>query len=146
VAQGCELATLLDEIDMDCVAAIWDPGNLKNGGWPEDPRAGLRVLGSRVAHVHVKNLHRTEQGKHYGSLLGGTVDWPEQLQCLQNLGYSGYLSLETHVRPGRVFDRSHLDYPGGYAFSDGAAGITRTLLGELQGLLHQCTDGSTHAA
>jgi L-ribulose-5-phosphate 3-epimerase len=145
VAQGHELARLLDEVDMDGVAALWDPGNLRNGGWPEDPLDGLKSLGRRVGHVHVKNVHHTPQGKRYGSLNGGTVDWPRQLRHLRDQGYRGYLSLETHVRPNRTFDRSSLDFPGGYSFSAGGLDITRELAAELKLILESCTGEHTHA-
>jgi len=137
VAQGSELAALLTELRDHGVRAVWDPGNVKNGGWPETLCAGANALAPFIEHMHVKNVHLTASGKVFGSLFGGLVDWPEQLRLLRSIGYEGYLSVETHHRTaeGARMDRATLDFPGGYAFSAGGCEPTRQLLEELDRLL-----------
>jgi len=134
LAQGSELAALLGEVGGG-VKAVWDPANVKNGGWPESTRKGLLALAPFIGHVHVKNVHLTPGGKRFGLLSGGEVDWPEQISLLRDRGYSGYLSAETHFRNDREFTRADLDFPGGFGFSVDGAGPTERLVEELRSLV-----------
>lgn len=135
VAQGSELARLVRAIGRDDVRSLWDPANVKNGQWPEEPAVGIQALGPTIAHVHVKNVHGTGDGRHYDALRGGGVDWPDQLRVLRELGYGGYLSLETHARRHRNMGRDQLDFPGGYDFSAGGEEATERLVAELRELV-----------
>lgn len=87
-----DVLAVLDRIDSPGIAALWDPGN----GWRrgEAPDAeSVERLGSRIAHVHVKNID--ERGS-WCSLQGGLIDFEDVLGRLRSTGYRGVLSLETH--------------------------------------------------
>jgi len=139
IAEGHSLARLLERVDRKDVRALWDPANVRNGGWPEDSGSGLRALGRRIAHVHVKNPHRNGAtgAMSYGTLAGGLVDWSEQLRLLAETGFEGYLSLETHARPDRVIPQSLLNFPEGDIFSDGGQTVTDTMLADLREMMHR---------
>ena len=55
----------------------------------------------RVRHVHVKNgvLGPGERFARCGPLADGDIDWPAHLGHLIDLGYDGYLGIETHYEP-----------------------------------------------
>ncbi|GER90228.1 hypothetical protein KDW_43900 [Dictyobacter vulcani] len=67
----------------------------------EDARKYGQVLGSRVAHVHVKDARRdqTEKSGWKLVLIGeGEVPVQAQLQSLYEHGYDGYVSVEWEKR------------------------------------------------
>lgn len=144
VGQGSDLARLLDLVGRPDVGALWDPGNVLNGGWPESIDTGVRALASRIRHVHVKNPHRQTDGSlRYGELPGGEIHWADHIATLAALGYDGVLSLETHWRTNRaLIGRAALDFPEGEGFSSGGEGATALMALQLQQLLapdHQRT-------
>ena len=136
VAEGRSLSRLLESIDRADVRALWDPANVRNGGWPESSASGLQALGRRIAHVHVKNPHKDPACDRlsYGPLTKGLVDWPEQIRLLGDIGYKGYLSLETHARPNRILPQSLLKFPVGDAFSEGGQPATVCMLTDLKAM------------
>ena len=69
----------------------------------EDSRpSNITALGSRLFHVHVKDSIRRPPATPgallaVGTPLGiGEVDWRGHLRALQQSGYRGMFSLETH--------------------------------------------------
>jgi sugar phosphate isomerase/epimerase len=103
VSSASAALRLLDGLDPAAVGAIHDLGNLVIEGG-EDNRAGLEMLGSYLAHVHVKNCswHAVE------TLADGTVRWEHRwdelptgqadvhgyLRTLREVGYDGWVTLE----------------------------------------------------
>lgn len=90
---------LLESFDPDLVGVIYDPGNLVAEGY-EDYRIGLELLGSYLAHVHIKNgvLQRPDGGGVWHSanapLWDGAVDFPFLFSTLKKIGYQGWLGVE----------------------------------------------------
>lgn len=137
VGCGAALARLIALVNRPDVRALWDAGNVVNGGWPMGAQAGLQALAGHVAHVHVKNPRAGAPGSMtFGSLQGGLVDWAQQIATLRAQGFSGTLSLETHWRSNIVLrGRDIFDFPGGYAFSQGGETATTLMMHELKALL-----------
>jgi sugar phosphate isomerase/epimerase len=133
VGEGSTLAELLRMIDDSRVCALWDPGNVINGGWPESVDVGVRALAGLIGHVHVKNPHVGSPGQFaFGPIAGGVIDWHAQIAALRESRYKGLLSVETHWREGRVIKgRRALDFPEGGAFSEGGATPTAYMIQEL---------------
>ena len=102
--------------------------------------ADLRLLASRLIHLHVKDAVRLtapKPGEHIavGTPVGvGEVDWRAHFRVLRELGYGGLLSLETHWRLEKI-DESLLHLPAGHAFSHGGETASRTCLHNLRALL-----------
>jgi len=120
VGNGRELATFLNQLDSKNVGAIWDPGNDiwdPNGEKPYPD--GYEYVKDRIIHVHVKDGVRSgRDGKPEFLPIGeGEVNYPEQLKALKMDGYRGYLSLETHWRPGKKIPWDQISRPGGGEFS-----------------------------
>jgi len=137
VGSGERLAALLEMLEGQRIMALWDPGNVINGGWEEDVKSGLEALSGRVAHVHVKSPHRRDDGVVvFGPMCGGLIDFSDQLRQLAAQHYTGFLSLETHWRKGHeLIGRDKLDFPVGHEFSYAAAPATEHMLGELNELI-----------
>ena len=81
-----QIAGLVDAIAEPAVMAYFDPGNAVYAGL--DPVAYARTLGSRIGQVHIKDPG--------GDLLGqGKVDLPGVVAALREVGFDGWLVLET---------------------------------------------------
>ncbi|MEU2060331.1 sugar phosphate isomerase/epimerase family protein [Streptomyces sp. NPDC013455] len=115
-----EVLDFLDALGRDDIGVLWDPANAVRGGWgpvryPSDYLMGRHL----IRHVHVKDPDGTNG---YVRLGDGDLDWPTMLARLADDGYTGFLSLETHWRHGRVLSPVNRDRPWGEDFSrDGFA-------------------------
>jgi len=80
------LAMLLDKIDSRAVGVYYDVANTTNFGF--DAPSEMRALGDRIVMIHIKD---TDQ-QHLG---GGRVPFPEVRAAVRDIGYDGWLVLET---------------------------------------------------
>jgi sugar phosphate isomerase/epimerase len=87
VGTGAELAAVLPAAPF--LGVIWDPANAAALGSTELP---VTVL-ERTVHVHVKDVDSTGDCVRVGA---GLVDQIALLRTLQEAGYDGFLSIETH--------------------------------------------------
>jgi L-ribulose-5-phosphate 3-epimerase len=87
-----ETRQFLDAVGSDYVKAYFDVGNVVVNGFPEQ---WLRILGSRVGRIHLKDF-KTAIGNLQGfvMLLEGDVNWPEVMRAVRDIGYEGYLTAE----------------------------------------------------
>lgn len=134
---AAELARVVDAVASPAVRALWDAGNDIYAPEPEIPYPdGYEALRGRIAHVHLKDAIRGEDGAVDGCRFGeGLVDWKGQLAALARDGYDGFLVMETHYRLGNVLSEEALRRPGGAAFSEGGIEPTRRCLQSLRELL-----------
>lgn len=92
-----EAAAYCDSFKSPMVKWHFDVGNVVNTGWPEQ---WARVLGPRIAAVHVKEFSRKlrdETGPRTGfnvDLFAGDSDWPAVMAALDQINYTGYLITE----------------------------------------------------
>ena len=87
-----EMRRLIDEVASPRVAVLFDTGNVVQFGFPEQ---WIRILGSRIREVHLKDFRRavgTVEG--FVSLLEGDVDWPEVMAALDEIAFDGFLTAE----------------------------------------------------
>jgi L-ribulose-5-phosphate 3-epimerase len=87
-----EMRSLIDEIGSERVRALLDTGNVLQTGYPEQ---WIRILGSRIGEVHLKDYRQgvgTIEG--FVALLDGDVNWGEVAAALQEIGYDGFLTAE----------------------------------------------------
>ena len=81
-----QICGIVDAVGSPAVQVYYDPGNALHSGL--DPVKGIELLGARIAQVHVKEVG--------GALLGdGHAPWSEILATLGQIGYDGWLTLET---------------------------------------------------
>jgi sugar phosphate isomerase/epimerase len=89
----CDAGEILEAIQggNEWIGANIDTGNMASQGG--DPVRAIRELGSRIIHVHLKDVR--EVGSHECVEIGtGIVDVPGVLDALQSVGYDGWLSIE----------------------------------------------------
>lgn len=92
-----EAARYVDEFKSPMVGWHFDCGNICNYGWPEQ---WVRILGKRIARIHIKEFSRKKadkEGKWKGfkaKLLEGDNDWPSIMKALDEVGYSGWAITE----------------------------------------------------
>ena len=82
------IAALLEAVDSPAVRAYYDVGNGTSLGY--DPIAELKLLGERIAQVHIK-------GARSAQLWENTLDMSAVARTLKEIGYDGYLVFETQA-------------------------------------------------
>jgi L-ribulose-5-phosphate 3-epimerase len=98
-----EAVDYVDSFKSPMVRWHFDVGNVVNEGWPEH---WIRVLGARIAQVHVKEYSRKlrdSKGPRAGfevELLQGDSDWPSVMRALDDVHYSGWMITEQRRPPG----------------------------------------------
>jgi L-ribulose-5-phosphate 3-epimerase len=92
-----EAALYVDQFRSPYVAFYFDCGNVLAYGWPEQ---WIRILGKRIAKVHIKEYSRKiaeTRGKGAGfgvKLLEGDVNWPAVMKSFDEIGYNGWTTIE----------------------------------------------------
>lgn len=92
-----EAARYIDQFQSQWVGAYFDCGNILAYGWPEQ---WIRILGKRIAKIHIKEYSRKiadTQGKSAGfkvKLREGDVNWTAVMTALDDIGYKGWTSIE----------------------------------------------------
>ena len=120
VGNGRELSLFLDSLGSGNVKAVWDPGNDIFDPEGETPYPdGYEYVKDRIIHIHVKDGVRKGSGgkPEYVAFGEGEVEYLGQLRALKEDGYRGFLSLETHWRPGKRLLEGLIQRPGGEEFS-----------------------------
>ncbi len=94
-----ELRDFIDSFGSDYLGSFFDVGNILLTGFPEQ---WIRILGKRIKKVHMKD-YRKSVGTVDGfvDLLEGSVNWPEVMKALREVGYNDYLIAE--MIPGYTF-------------------------------------------
>jgi L-ribulose-5-phosphate 3-epimerase len=82
------IAGLLEAVDSPAVRVYYDVGNGTSLGF--DPIAELKLLGDRIAQVHIK-------GARSAQLWENTLDMAAVARTLKEIGYDGYLVFETRA-------------------------------------------------
>lgn len=98
-----EMRSFIDGFNSDYVKAYLDVGNivLLRQGYPWD---WIRILGSRIVRVHVKDYSSRTNSVTY--LLQGDIDWRAVIKALKEVGYNDYLTAE--LPPYRILPEKML--------------------------------------
>jgi L-ribulose-5-phosphate 3-epimerase len=92
-----EAASFVDQFKSPYIGFYFDCGNILVYGWPEQ---WIKILGRRIAKVHIKEFSRKiadTQGKSAGfkvNLQEGDVNWQKVMKALDEIGYSGWTTIE----------------------------------------------------
>ena len=88
-----EFARYVDEFDSPRLKAYFDVGNIVFYGFPQD---WIRVLGSRIVKVHLKDFELDRpNGRFFWRNVGqGDIDWIAVRQALTEIGFAGYVTTE----------------------------------------------------
>jgi sugar phosphate isomerase/epimerase len=115
-----QLAAFLDKLAHPAFAALYDPGTEIYDPCGEIPFPdGYRAVRKWLRHIHIKDAVKGPDGPKCVKPGTGQVDYPGLLQALNEDGYRGWLSLETHYRAGKVLSEEQMRIPQGGAFSGG---------------------------
>jgi hexulose-6-phosphate isomerase len=107
-----EAVSYVDSFKSPMVRWHFDVGNVVHQGWPEH---WIRVLGSRIAKVHVKEYSRKlrdTKGPRAGfdvELMQGDSDWPAVMRALDEVKYDGWMITEQRRPPG-LSDAAYLEH------------------------------------
>jgi len=88
-----EAARYVDEFESPWVGWHFDVGNVVTYGFPEQ---WVRILGKRIAKLHIKEYSRAKADKQGASAgfdvpyLTGDNDWPAVMAALDEVGYKGW--------------------------------------------------------
>jgi sugar phosphate isomerase/epimerase len=94
---GQNIAQLLEDVGHPALRVNWDPGNVFEAGDVPFP-GGYQAVREKIAHVHFKDAFRGPDGE-VQYVLEGEIDWQGQITALARDGYTGYISIETHMQP-----------------------------------------------
>jgi L-ribulose-5-phosphate 3-epimerase len=98
-----EAADLLDRVNSPCVCWYFDTGNVMPSGYPVD---WIATLAWRIKRVHVKDYDLSRPGAAGFCRLGeGSVDWPQVVAALREVGYDGPLTYEGEGDPAEICRR-----------------------------------------
>lgn len=95
---GVDTARILRTVNSPSLKAIWDPGNAVCAGEVAFPD-GYEAIKDQVVHVHVKDVLSGGAEPQFVCIGKGEIGFQDQLKALRKDGYSGFISLETHVNP-----------------------------------------------
>jgi len=95
-----EMREFIDNFNTSQVGVYFDVGNVLLSGYPDQ---WIRILGSRIKRVHIKDFKRsvgTADG--FVDLLEGDVDFEAVKRALSEINYDGYVTAEMiPFTPGR---------------------------------------------
>ncbi len=81
-----QLLMIFEKVGSEFLKAYYDVGNMT--AWGKNPSEELRMLGDKVTMIHIKDTD--------GKMLGeGKVDFNSVSDAIRDIGYDGYLVLET---------------------------------------------------
>jgi hexulose-6-phosphate isomerase len=92
-----EAARFVDAFKSPMVRWYFDVGNIVRAGWPQH---WIQTLGKRIFKLDIKEYSREKRdkegmGKGFQVELGeGDCDWPEVMQALRDIHYTGWGSAE----------------------------------------------------
>lgn len=92
-----EAVNYVDQFGSPMVGFYFDCGNIVAYGWPEQ---WIRILGKRIAKIHIKEYSRKiadTQGRSAGfnaKLLEGDVNWSAVMTAIDEIGYQDWTTVE----------------------------------------------------
>jgi hexulose-6-phosphate isomerase len=92
-----EAARYVDQFQTHYVGFYFDCGNVLTYGWPEQ---WIKILGTRIAKIHIKEYSRKiaeKQGRSAGfdvKLQEGDVNWIAIMKALDEIGYKDWTTVE----------------------------------------------------
>ena len=104
---GARTACLVRKINHPALAVNWDPGNAFFAGDEPYPE-GYREVRGLIKHVHFKDSLRHVDGS-LEYVRNGQIDWAGQIRSLVEEDYSGFISVEPHIRPKVAAVKSELE-------------------------------------
>jgi L-ribulose-5-phosphate 3-epimerase len=86
-----EFASYVDSFNSPSIRAYFDVGNVVIDGYPQD---WIRILGPRIAKLHIKDFKFAKREAQFVPLREGEIDWLEVYKALTEIGYRGSATVE----------------------------------------------------
>lgn len=86
-----EFANYVDSFQSPWLKAYFDVGNVVINGYPQD---WIRILGPRIAKLHIKDFKFAKREAQFTALREGEIVWPEVYKALAEIGYKGSATVE----------------------------------------------------
>lgn len=86
-----EFASYVDSFESPWLKAYFDVGNVVINGYPQD---WIRILGPRIAKLHIKDFTFKNRDARFVPLREGEIAWPEVYKALAEVGYKGSATVE----------------------------------------------------
>ncbi|MDP6927414.1 MAG: sugar phosphate isomerase/epimerase family protein [Rhodospirillales bacterium] len=90
ILTGSELIDLLDQLNHSHIKVVYDTGNRVAFG--HDLPGDIRLLGDRIAHVHIKDKDTNNQNVLLGT---GLVNFADVFAAVNDIDYKGPYTFET---------------------------------------------------
>ncbi len=125
VGTGRQLGRFMKDINSPVIRATWDPANERHDlTYGECPfPTGFNFVKEYMIHFHMKDAVKMgAEGKPESVPVGeGDINYWGQFKALKDMGYNGYVSLETHWRMKTAkMSEDVVNRPGGQAYTSGA--------------------------
>jgi len=91
ILNGTELIEVLDRLNHPAVSVVYDTGNRVAFG--HDLPGDVRLLGSRISHVHIKDKNVANENVILGT---GLVNFLQVFEALAEINYNGAYTFETY--------------------------------------------------
>ena len=89
---------VIEQVGSPALRLNWDPANAYIADEMPFPN-GYEAVKDLVAHVHFKDVKTNPVTGEKRCAVDGEIDWVGQLKALEQDGYEGFLSIETHSVP-----------------------------------------------
>jgi hexulose-6-phosphate isomerase len=86
-----EFASYIDSFESPWLKAYFDVGNVVINGYPQD---WIRILGPRIAKLHIKDFKFAKRVAEFVPLREGEIAWREVHKALAEIGYRGSATVE----------------------------------------------------
>ncbi|AQT69515.1 L-xylulose 5-phosphate 3-epimerase [Anaerohalosphaera lusitana] len=94
-----EMRDFIDSFDSNRVGCYFDVGNVLLTGYPDQ---WIKILGDRIARVHIKDYKMVGTAEGFVDMCEGDVDFESVKKALGEIGYDSYLTAEMlPYEPGR---------------------------------------------
>ncbi len=104
------LCKLLDQVQSDAVAALWDTHHpYRFAG--EKPGKTVQNLGAYIKYVHMKDSIVENDATQYRMMGEGDLPIDDMMRALQSINYDGYVSLEWVKRWAADLDDAGVVFP-----------------------------------
>jgi len=92
-----EFARYVDLFESQWIKAYFDVGNVAINGFPQD---WIRVLGKRIAKLHIKDFKFEKNVATWTPLREGQIDWRAVHAALDDVGFKGTATVELQAGDG----------------------------------------------
>lgn len=100
VSEPCSRpAEMVRRVNHPAMGINWDPAAAYEGGEDVPYPDGFEQVRPYIRHIHFKDARTNPETGKREWLLNGIIDWRGALRDLQQDGFDGFISIETHFRP-----------------------------------------------